>query len=78
MRNLQTINMWEITEGLKWTAFKRLNLLFIAPFRYDKPKVRKQIEADLKIAKAENAELDSFIRQFALRAEHEAIVNIPF
>lgn len=82
MRTLQTINMWELTESLKWTAFKRLSLLFMDRdfdrFFREKGKVRKVIDRDLKIAKAENREVDIFIREFAVKAENEMIENIPF
>lgn len=80
MKTLKTIDIWELTEPLKFTAIHRTFSLmdFNSFFRYEKPKVRKIIKKDLKIAEAENEEANQFIREFATKAGNEAIRNIPF
>lgn len=82
MKTLANISIWEMIEPLKWTAFKRLDLLFMDKdfdrFYKEGKRLTKKIEADLKIAREENREADEFIKEFAIKAEQDWIRNLPF
>jgi hypothetical protein len=60
MRNIQ-----DYIQQLKWSAFKRIELLFMFPERYGNTKARK----DIRVAKRENREADNFIREYVRQAE---------
>jgi hypothetical protein len=63
-------------EFLRWTAFKRLSLLFIMHYRYEKVKVWKRIRKDMKTARKENQEADLFIKDYINQASKS--IEIPF
>jgi hypothetical protein len=65
----------ELIEELKWGAFRRIGLMFIAPYR---SKENNAIRRDIREAKRENAETDKYIKQYVKEAEEFAVRDLPF
>jgi hypothetical protein len=66
---------WKLISILKWSAFGRIGLTFIAPYN---PRETDKIRKDIRIAKWENYELDKWIKKYVKKMEQLAVEELPF